>query len=256
MNKDEMLKIENNYTVYMHKNKINGKVYVGITYQKVKYRWRKNGLGYKKQKFYNAIQKYGWDNFEHIILFENLTFKEACLKEQELIKKYNSNNRNYGYNHSIGGDKGSKGSHWIMKEETKKKISQRNKGEKNGMYNKKPWNFGKPMSEKQKQLLSERLKGHIPWNKNKKISDEDRLKVSIETKKAMQRPEVQEKLHKKKNIINKYNWKKVICIETNIIYNSIHDAERKTKCRNSDIVAVCKGKRKTCGGYHWRYYEE
>ena len=74
---------ENNYTVYMHKNKINGKVYIGITYQNVKYRWRKNGEGYKKQKFYNAIKKYGWDNFEHIILFENLTFEEACLKEQE-----------------------------------------------------------------------------------------------------------------------------------------------------------------------------
>ena len=55
MAKSEMLKVKNNYTVYMHKNKINNKVYIGITYQNVKYRWRKNGEGYKKQKFYNAI---------------------------------------------------------------------------------------------------------------------------------------------------------------------------------------------------------
>ena len=36
------------------------------------------------------------------------------------------------------------------------------------------------------------------WNKGKKLTEEHKLKVSIATKKAMQRPEVQEKLHKKK----------------------------------------------------------
>lgn len=251
-----MTKNENNYTVYMHKNKINGKVYVGITYQKTKYRWRKNGIGYKKQKFYNAIKKYGWDNFEHIILFENLTFEEACLKEQELIKKYNSNNRNYGYNHSIGGDKGSKGSHWIMSLETKQKISKRNKGKKNGMYGKKPWNYGKPLSDEHKQLLIESRKGLDPWNKGKKLSDKDKLKISISTKKAMQKSEIQEKLHKPKAIINKNNWKKVLCIETNEIFESIIQASNNKKCKDSDISRVCKGKRKTCAGYHWRYYEE
>ena len=140
----------------MHKNKINGKVYIGITYQNVKYRWRKNGVGYKKQKFYNAIKKYGWDNFEHIILFENLTFEESCLKEQELIKKYNSNNRKYGYNHSIGGDKNSKGSHWIMSEETKEKDRQAHLGKKNGMYGRKGTkhpNYGKPLSEETKRKM-------------------------------------------------------------------------------------------------------
>ena len=63
---------ENNYTVYMHKNKINGKVYIGITSQQpVKRRWRKGSCYKNCNKFYKAIQKYGWNNFEHIILFEN-----------------------------------------------------------------------------------------------------------------------------------------------------------------------------------------
>ena len=61
----------------MHKNKINNKVYIGITCQKTKYRWGA-GSGYKQQpKFYRAICKYDWDNFEHIILFNKLNFEEA-----------------------------------------------------------------------------------------------------------------------------------------------------------------------------------
>jgi len=53
----------NNYTIYIHKNKINGKVYIGQTGQDPKKRWD-NGNGYKTcSRFWNAIQKYGWDNF-------------------------------------------------------------------------------------------------------------------------------------------------------------------------------------------------
>ena len=52
------------YIVYQHKNKINGKVYIGITMQDPERRWR-HGEGYKSSPhFYAAIQKYGWDNFE------------------------------------------------------------------------------------------------------------------------------------------------------------------------------------------------
>ena len=92
------------YKVYIHKNKINDKVYIGITGQKnVKDRWKK-GNGYKGQvQFYNAIQKYGWDNFTHKVLYDNLTKEEACEKEKELIKEYDSINPLYGYNLEKGG---------------------------------------------------------------------------------------------------------------------------------------------------------
>lgn len=60
-----------NYTIYCHINKVNGKTYVGITSSSPELRW-KNGEGYKNcRKFYNAILKYGWDNFYHIILRDN-----------------------------------------------------------------------------------------------------------------------------------------------------------------------------------------
>ena len=96
---------ENNYIVYMHKNKINGKIYIGITKQLFKKRCGNNGEQYKKQSFYKAIIKYGWDNFEHIILYEKLTQKEAEQKEIELINYYKSNNKKYGYNIDKGGIK-------------------------------------------------------------------------------------------------------------------------------------------------------
>ena len=191
---------ENNYTVYMHKNKINGKVYIGITKQKPKYRWRK-GKGYKKSIFRNAIDKYGWDNFEHIILFEHLNKEDACNKEIELIKKYNSNNKNFGYNISTGGDSGSIGTHRKMTDEHKEKDRIVHLGEKNGMYGikgQKHPSYGKHLSEETKRKMSEKLKGHTPWNKGKRLTKEHKEKVSIATKKAMQRPEVQKKLHKPK----------------------------------------------------------
>ena len=76
-----MTKNENNYTVYMHKNKINGKVYIGITKQNPEHRWG-NGKNYKKGlRFNNAIQKYGWDNFKHIILYKNLSKGQAEQKK-------------------------------------------------------------------------------------------------------------------------------------------------------------------------------
>ena len=60
-----------NYTVYMHITP-NNMAYVGATSQDYKLRWQ-NGTGYRKQElFYTAIQKYGWDNMQHIILAEDL----------------------------------------------------------------------------------------------------------------------------------------------------------------------------------------
>ena len=117
------------YTIYMHVCP-NNKRYIGITKQLPEKRWKK-GDGYRTQEhFKRAINKYGWENIQHIILFKNLTKKEACNKEIELIKKYKSNNYKYGYNVSSGGDGAN----------------------------------GVKISEKQKQLLRKALKG----NKNAK----------------------------------------------------------------------------------------
>lgn len=252
---------ENNYTVYMHKNKINGKVYIGITKTKPKYRWN-NGKGYNNQYFKKAINKYGWNNFEHIILFQKLTQKEAEQKEKQLIAYYNSTDKNYGYNISKGG---MVNSGVPCKEETKQKISIANKGINNGMYGKKHneetkekiskaskklWE-NKDHREKVLKILNNNRhnfkKGNIPWNKGMKgirLSNYGFEKGHIPPFKGKKVPfEIYES-----------KCKKVLCIETGEIFVSVSEAQRTKKCRN--ISQVCKGKRNIAGGYHWRYYEK
>lgn len=106
----------------MHKLKQDNRVYIGLTKQKPQKRWQ-NGYGYKHSTYFkNAINKYGWDNFEHIILYDNLTREEAQNKEIELIKKYKSNIKGYGFNINEGGFAP------IITEEQKIKISNTEKG--------------------------------------------------------------------------------------------------------------------------------
>lgn len=117
-----------NFYVYKHISP-NNKVYIGITSQNPNDRWF-NGDGYNKQKlFYRAIQKYGWDNFQHEILFENLSKEEACQKEIELIAEYKSNNPEFGYNLTSGGE-GPSGYHHTK--EAKIRIGQASKGNQYG----------------------------------------------------------------------------------------------------------------------------
>ena len=193
--------MKNNYKVYKHISP-NGKVYIGITKRNVEDRWN-DGKGYKgNEHFYRAIQKYGWNNFNHEILFENLTKEEACQKEIELIAEYKSNNFEYGYNICAGGEgrldsrqteetkklisEASK-QHWenpkirdkiisklnghITSEETKKKISESNK-----LY----WK-DKEFPEETKQKISKANKGKTAWNKGMKglkRSEETKQKIS------------------------------------------------------------------------------
>ena len=144
------------YKVYKHTNNINGKVYIGITsYRYAKTRWD-NGKGYSQQSlFWNAIKKYGWENFNHEVLFTDLTKEEACQKEIELIFFYKSNQREFGYNLAIGGEINAG---YKLSDETKLKLSDSHKG-------KHPWNYG--------------LKGYsVPNSKGKKRSPEVKKKMS------------------------------------------------------------------------------
>lgn len=110
------------YKVYMHKTQSGG-VYIGITRQSLKRRWR-NGSSYIEcRHFYNAIKKYGWDNIEHKLLFDNLTELEAKMIEQDLIYYYKK--QGISYNITDGGD----GTYGLKcSEDRKQKISKANTG--------------------------------------------------------------------------------------------------------------------------------
>lgn len=166
---------ENNYVVYKHTSP-NDKVYIGITCRKPEYRWN-NGKGYKDSpKFYRSIQKYGWNNFKHEILYSGLNEISAKLIEEDLIYYYKK--LNISLNISDGGD-GSRGV--IMSEETRKKMSDAKKGKTSNRKGVKlseetkekirKANLGKHLSEETKRKLSNSKKGHIPWNKGLKFKN-------------------------------------------------------------------------------------
>jgi group I intron endonuclease len=219
------------YIVYQHRNKINGKVYIGITMQTPEQRWR-HGEGYKSSPhFYAAIQKYGWDNFEHNILFQNLTKEEACKKEQELIAKYNSMNREYGYNSTSGGDI------FVMNEETKQKISQSLMGNKNGL--------GHPCSEEKKKKISEAQKG-------RRLTEEHKQKLSEAAKKRHTPCSEQAK----ENIRKASHKKPVYCEELNKVFESVQECSRQLGIPATNISKLCNGRGKTLKGYHLKYYDD
>lgn len=184
------------FCVYVHTNKINNHRYIGITSRNVNKRWGLKGQRYKNNKhFWSAIQKYGWDNFTHEIVAENLTFEEAQQMEKDLINKYDSANPKYGYNHTFGGEGGQ-----VFTEESRKKMSD-------------AWK-GRIITPEWRKHLSEAGKGRIPANKGKHLSIETIEKLR---KASIGKKHTQQSIEKMRK--NSWHNTKVIC--DGIIFDSI-----------------------------------
>lgn len=186
--------INKEYVVYVHTFP-NGKRYVGIS-RNVKHRFR-NGKGYQHQRvIYNAVQKYDWKNVETTILCEHLTEEEAKQKEIEYIALFNTTDRRYGYNQTLGGEGGNGR---VESDENKKRT-----GERMSKLHK-----GVPLSDEHKKKISESLKGKakvyseegrrriIESNRSRHYSKQTRDKMSEQTKKAMEEKNLGEYLFKK-----------------------------------------------------------
>lgn len=102
--------MEKRYIVYQHISP-SGKYYIGITSSSIEKRAGDGGVNYlKKNKsckfvhdhFARAIIKYGWNNFKHEIISDNLTKSEACAQEQFWIAFYKE--RGISYNNTAGGE--------------------------------------------------------------------------------------------------------------------------------------------------------
>lgn len=226
---------ENGYIVYKHTNKINGKVYIGITRTNVELRWRSDGSGYRKcPKFYNAIKKYGWDNFSHEILFTGLSKEEACTLEIALISKYTR--EGISYNISGGGE-----GCGIVSEETKEKLRQY-RGEKASMFGKHP----------SKETIAKRLKtmrerghydnrdtSHLAIYRLRKGKDSPMYgrKPSEKTLESLRTPVVQFTLD------GKYITE----------FASLKDASEAVGVTPAAIANSIKGKTIKAGGYLWEY---
>lgn len=127
-----------------------------------------------------------------------------------------------------------------VSEKTRKLLSVLNKGDKNPRY-------GKPLSEEQKQKLSKIHKGKtISEYQKRKLSEFNKGKIiSAETRKK-----ISESL---KNSPYYHSRRKVICVETQVIYNSITEAAISVNASSSHITECAKHQRKTIKGFHWEY---
>lgn len=227
------MKNTDSYIVYKHTAPSN-KAYIGITKKSMQERSGVEGIHYKKNAhFYSAIKKYGWNNFKHEILCENLTKEEASDKEKYYIDLYNTSDSRFGYNNTTGGEtnyscteevrnkiadktrmqwkdkeirekmiKGLKMSHLGKYTEAQREANNKRRGthlseeQKQKLRGRTPWNKGKKVMFSESGRLKQVLshKGKIPPNKGTHLSEEEKRIVSEKTKEGMKNPEVKQKI--------------------------------------------------------------
>lgn len=246
--------------IYIIINKINHKRYIGQTSKTIEKRFKKHIYdsfnGNRQQAIHHAIRKYGVENFEIRIIARCDSFKEANHREELCIKLYKTMSPN-GYNLMEGG------SNSLKSEESKKKMSAAQSGEKHWSYGKRGSDchlFGRKLPEKTRRKISASNKGlkrsketceniskaltgktHPPeritnmvsnWGKN---SDKERV------------------LRENSERAKKTQSKAVICITNGITYYSVHEAARQLGIYPQNIRKVLQDKCKHTKGYTFRW---
>ena len=236
------------YKIYIHKNKKNGKVYIGQTRQEDLNRRFKGGSGYKgSPHFYRAIQQDGWDSFEHFVLEENIPFDLVDEREKFWIKAFDSTNSEKGYNITPGGK---------IKPENQKKVNV---------------NCKAVVCKETGQIFSSLVEAAL-WAGMKKTSTSNITQQILGKKSsAGKHPQTGEKLHwyfleDKDSAAEirpsiKPGAKKVKNLDTGKIFDSINDAAKFYNISNITISKSCKtnGKLATGGNkgpkWHWCFID-
>ena len=210
-----------------------GKCYIGQTTNESLRRksWNSGIYHYAGTKIDRARKKYGSKNFFYEVLVRNsYSSKSIAIEDLNRLEIYYiglyDSYRN-GYNSTIGGD----GVTGI-------------------------------------KLTKEQIAKIVEANKEKKLSEETKKKISESSKRWQNTVEGRTKMsrvrkgkkHKKKHQGFESIKRKVLQLNKygNIIaeYNSISEASNGDNSIRCNISAVCKGRRKSAGGYIWKYKED
>lgn len=219
------------YIVYKHTNKLNNKIYIGITKNTLKKRWQ-GGYG-NNPHFSKAIQMYGRDNFASEVLEDGLTKEQAEEKERYYIALYDSTNPNKGYNIEMGGNH-----HGKHADETKAKISK---------------------ALKEKAFSQEHLE-HLRKPKSVKCSEERRKSVA-EFMRGNQYTKGRAHTKEEKQKISQANkgkhGKKVYC-SNGMTFNSTLEAAKYFQVPRHTVMNMCNGTTKKSNkiNYSFTYKEE
>ena len=226
--------------IYCIENNINHKKYVGQSIN-IYNRWQKHLYELRNNIHNNdylqkAWNKYGENNFSYSILEK---CSENKLDEREIyyINLYNTLNRDYGYNLESGGQ-------GISRTRSKETIDKLKKSIKESYIN-------------NPSLIDLRRKdAHEQWNnpsiKAKIIGSNNGMYGKHHTEEAKQKMR-EARLGKSYPI---RNHEPVICIELNKEFQDAFTAATELGGYSGGILAVCRNKRKTCGGYHWKFKME
>ena len=201
--------------IYKIVNKINKKIYVGQTKRTLKERMEEH-VRKNSIPVDKDIEKYGIENFDIKVIDVATNEEELNDKEKLWIRKLNCMLPK-GYNQTFGG-KTTKG--FTHREQSKEKMSKAKSKLYVGSGN--PF-FGKRHSEESKEKMSKARKG-------RKLTTEWKEKIGLAQR------------------------KKVINLDTGEVFDSIKSAAVHYELKETHITRVCKGKRKTTGGFRWAYY--
>ncbi len=203
----------------------NGKHYCGFTGRDLQKRFNGAGYGYKKCPLvWKAIQKYGWENIKKDVIFDSENKNAALNKERQTIKEMHLQNPNFGYNIDQGGTPTGTASH--LTETGRKALSEKTKAR---------W-----ANPEYRKKISEKAKLHPPTKECIKkgviASAEKRRGQPAKNRQPVYQIDL--------------NTEKIIADFPSASHASISLIGDTSGCTN--ILKVCKGKRKTAYGYGWR----
>ena len=213
--------------IYCIENMINSKKYIGQSVN-IYSRWaqHKNELNDNKhsndylQKSWN---KYGSDNFNFYVI-------EFCdidkLDEREIyyINFYKTLDRDKGYNLMSGGT------------------------------------FGRKYSTESRIKMSQSLNRHRVTSKTRIKISKNHVDINGENNPMYGKHHTEETRRKvseanKGKISKRRNRNTVFCIELERTFEDATEAGKELNLDGSAILKCCRGERKTCGGYHWKFVD-
>lgn len=221
--------------IYCIENITTNKKYIGQSVD-VNDRWRRHVSELKHNSHHNdylqkAWNKYGENDFKFYIL-EYCNEYDLDKKEIYYINLYNTIDRKYGYNLKSGGQ-----AYNHYTEEIKNKISESNK------------KAYKNQELRNKRSIDALNQWSNPEIKEKIIGSNNGMYGKHHTE------ETKQKMRKNRSGIpsHRRNTTPVLCIELNQKFDDATEAGKELSLDGSAILKVCQGKRKTCGGYHWKF---